>query len=135
LRERLGSPIACLASVLCSTVQRQAHPRLRSSPPTRPRQSRDRATLPPADTRRAGLLRPTEPPPQRPKPPHRKRGKAKRVHALSSFQRTKDPATRAVRPSHPRRHTFDRAAYQGQNFKLTIRLPAVSTTFIVVSGP
>ena len=57
----------------------------------------------------------------------RPRGRIECVHALSSFQRTKAPATRVVRRPPPLPLLTGRGALQGQTFKLMTRLPFVST--------
>ena len=84
---------------------------------------------PPArPARRAGLLHPATTPPRRPKPPRRRRGKSGVVRVYLVF---KEPRPRRLPPSGvPVATTASgRAAHQGQTFKLTLRLPALSTLF------
>jgi hypothetical protein len=89
-------------TVSCSTVQRPVHSRLapRARPP--PRRSHGRATLPPADTRRAGLsclaaLRAAG------RKPRRARGTAKR-NVCTLYLVFKEPRPRRLSPSgHPPR--------------------------------
>jgi len=84
-------------TVLCSTVQRPVRSRLSPRARPRPRRNRGKATLPPADTRRAGLFCLTALPPGGAKP-RRARGTAKR-NVCTLYLVFKEPRPRRLSPS------------------------------------